>query len=804
MTAPVAKIEAAFGSTWKTAESYPWTAQSGTWGINTNKAYMVSGASGVATQPLLADGTVQFTFSTIQDACGMAFRVRDSSNLFTVQYVSAFATYNVNKWVGGAATNLGNTGLSGTSGDIVKVVLSGSSIGVYLNAALVLSVTDSAFDTETDHGFYCGAAAGVARFDDFSFVGSIPTVTDAFTRANSTTTLGSATSAQVWTDITAYVRESEGISASRGRRSVQEQFSTGSLSLSLNNETRRFDTLYSAGTYFGQLKPGVPIRVTTTPSGQSSRSVWRGFISGFPQRYDIGNTLSVVPIAGYGVFDKLARAKLPQSAVDVEVLADNPVAYWKLDDTAEAEMLDSSGNDRHGTYDNPALQQDALVADGGNAVFFDHVGDHRGKVTADLVTVFPISLETWVKFPRDLAAFHALLYAQRDTTLVPRFSLIVDSNPGSYSGTDGAVIIEWGYGGTRVASGGIAVDDDERHHVVAVLTTATSWALYVDGVADSLTMLFSGTPTSPWSNIARWTIGNVLNIKSGDFGLGGTIDNVAVYPSALSAARVLSHYNSGVSPWDGDTPDIRLGRILDVIGLPSDRRSFEVCTTLLGPTVLGQQRALDYMRLVEASEDGRMFETADGKVRFLNRYWGVTDAHATSSQVTFSDTGSISYRDLDIDPDDELLVNICTVQREGGAALTISNQTSVDTYGPADTSISVLLQTDAEARSLAEHVVLVRGTPAERVSKLRVPLHKYTGAQQASILDLEIGYLITVNRTPQKVGSAMALSLIIEGIEHTISSTEHWIEFNVSVAPRSGDYWIWGTSTWGETTVWGW
>jgi hypothetical protein len=188
----------------------------------------------------------------------------------------------------------------------------------------------------------------------------------------------------------------------------------------------------------------------------------------------------------------------------------------------------------------------------------------------------------------------------------------------------------------------------------------------------------------------------------------------------------------------------------------------------------------------------------------LNRYWGLIDTDATVAQAAFSDIAGIFYDDLQIDPDDELLVNICTVTRPNSAALTVTNDTSIATYGPADTSIDVLLQTDAECRSLGEHVVLIRGTPQERVSKLRVALHGLTPAQQAAILDLEIGYQITVARTPQSIGSPITLALSIEGVQHQIDSYEHWVEFNVSVAPDATNAFIWGTSTWNTSTTWGW
>ena len=70
--------------------------------------------------------------------------------------------------------------------------------------------------------------------------------------------------APTWVDVTAYVRHANGVDITRGRSDPWSHFMAGHLTLTFANTDRRFDSLYSAGPYFGNLKPGKQIRVTCT------------------------------------------------------------------------------------------------------------------------------------------------------------------------------------------------------------------------------------------------------------------------------------------------------------------------------------------------------------------------------------------------------------------------------------------------------------------------------------------------------------------------------------------------------------
>lgn len=608
-----------------------------------------------------------------------------------------------------------------------------------------------------------------------------------------------------WTDITDRALLGGGTKTKRGRDRVVDEFETGSQTIVLRNDDRAFDSEHAAGPYFGMLLPGVPIRVTLQPDGEAEMPIARGYAPDWVQESDDTNVWATCKVDGLGVFDKLSRATQQGSSVyDLEVLADGPLAYWKLDDQSEGLMLDSSGYGRDGIFDNAERSQDPLLADGGQSVFFDHVGDNRGRYYGQVVASFPCTIEAWVKTPRDLAAEKFIMIATDGYG--QGFSWGIRSSALSPNGEQ--VISRT----TRRERGTTRIDDDAVHHLVVSMATATSWDLYVDGVLESDTVLIAGSGTDVPSG-STWTIGNTVNMSGGDFGFDGFIDNVAVYPSALSAGRVAAHYEAGVAPWTGDRTDQRLERIFDGVGLPADRYDLEQGNTMLGTATIDDE-ALDVAMATEQAEDGRLFETADGVVRFLNRYWAVTAPEATNVQLSFSDdpvkvaAGThLPYTSPARTNGDSLLINSATGNRVGGPTIPHRDQVSIDQFGEASRQFSnLLLSSDAEVRSLLEYKVASRSIPQLCIPWLRVKMGKLTPAQQAAVLALEIGYRIEVERTPQGVGAASVIEFFIEGVEFELGAGDDVTAvFYVSPTPDDDDgFWIWGTSEWDVSTRWAW
>lgn len=82
-----------------------------------------------------------------------------------------------------------------------------------------------------------------------------------------------------YTDESAYVKT---VSTLRGRRAQFEQFNTGTMTVELENSTRRFDPTYASSPLFGNLVPRRKCRLSLTYNAVTYR-IFTGYIDGLAQ-----------------------------------------------------------------------------------------------------------------------------------------------------------------------------------------------------------------------------------------------------------------------------------------------------------------------------------------------------------------------------------------------------------------------------------------------------------------------------------------------------------------------------------------
>lgn len=508
------------------------------------------------------------------------------------------------------------------------------------------------------------------------------------------------------------------------------------------------------------------------------------------------------------LLDILGEDALPQTAYDAEVLANSPEAFWKLDETTGTQMADSSGNGRHGVFDNSILGQEPLVKGAGHSAEFPHVGDHRGRWSGEGLPVgAPTSIEAWVRTTRDAAATKSLVVVQRDASLGARLWLGIQTS--AAGSPDGEIVIDFaGLGTNYKARGSTRIDDDEIHHVVLTFAgnTAAEVLLYVDGALETKTLI-SGTNPGSWTSLLLWTVGNYTNTGAGDFGFDGFVDEVAVYSYVLTAEQVADLYEAGTTAF-AETSGERIDRVLDILGVPAALRDIATGDTTVGPAAYEGANAGTYMQAVAESEQGYLYvdHRNGGKLTFKGRYHRHTDTRSLTSQATFSDstTETLHYeRDgLVVDPRNaRSIVNIVDVEWRGGSVQARS-QSSIDSYGPRTRSLTTEAATPTAGLSAGDWIINRNSQPRERVRAFR--LHPGADARlRAPARALRINDRITFGRHPQQVGSATTKELIVEGLTHTFERGVDWSTSVRTSAADTGDVWIWGTSTWGETTIWG-
>ena len=116
-----------------------------------------------------------------------------------------------------------------------------------------------------------------------------------------------------------------------------------------------------------------------------------------------------------------------------------------------------------------------------------------------------------------------------------------------------------------------------------------------------------------------------------------TLDEVAVYASELTPARIAAHYAATVTRWVGDTTGARVNRVLDAIGWPTNRRDVDTGDVTMGPANLSAgMSALAALQVCETAEQGRLFQDVEGRIAFRARSSATTRPNESSVQTTWT------------------------------------------------------------------------------------------------------------------------------------------------------------------------
>ena len=218
------------------------------------------------------------------------------------------------------------------------------------------------------------------------------------------------------------------------------------------------------------------------------------------------------------------------------VLADNPLAYWRLGETAGTVAADASSGGRAGAYFGvPSLgAAGALNGDANTAVGFDGLGQRMEVPFAAALNGAQFTAEAWV-FPTGGAGRYRGVVSNRDYAAgVSRGWILYAAPDDTWQLWLGDGASSW----TRLY--GPTVQLNAWTHLVGTFdgTTAT---LYVNGapVASAPASTFIANPSRP----LRVAAGRNESSPA-DYWLPGRIDEVAVYGASLAQARVQAHYTA--------------------------------------------------------------------------------------------------------------------------------------------------------------------------------------------------------------------------------------------------------------------
>jgi hypothetical protein len=210
------------------------------------------------------------------------------------------------------------------------------------------------------------------------------------------------------------------------------------------------------------------------------------------------------------------------------VLADGPIAYWRLGEASGTTAVDSSGHAQTGTYMGgftlgvPA----AIVGDTDTAARFN---GSNGMVqvpdSAPLQLNSSWSIEFWAKQTSYMNTYPGIL-GKGDPTNPNGYGIWSDSHGGL-----------WFMRNNKVSgSGSDALTTTFRYFVLTYDTSSKKMRWYVNGaLATTTTMsLPNNSGAQPFQ----------LGQAAGLFG-NNDLDEVALYAAALSSTQVAAHYTAG-------------------------------------------------------------------------------------------------------------------------------------------------------------------------------------------------------------------------------------------------------------------
>jgi hypothetical protein len=227
-------------------------------------------------------------------------------------------------------------------------------------------------------------------------------------------------------------------------------------------------------------------------------------------------------------------------AYNTTILADSPLAYWKLDESSGAtQFADSSGNSHPATIAGTPVYSTASKVDIGS-IQFD--ATQYGSITSGawfgIRSTF--SVEAWFSTTttglRMLIGYDNIIQNPGNPTRVFQFYL---------SGGQVIFLPLMSSGSYAVASSpATTYNDGAWHHAVGTYD-GTSVRLFIDGTQVASVALSGSTTDGGGQPILLGS--GFSNSPGNTYQYIGYLDELAIYGTALNASQVTAHYNAGVA-----------------------------------------------------------------------------------------------------------------------------------------------------------------------------------------------------------------------------------------------------------------
>tara|TARA_R110002126_G_scaffold133290_2_gene277317 strand:+ start:198 stop:1433 length:1236 start_codon:yes stop_codon:yes gene_type:complete len=222
-------------------------------------------------------------------------------------------------------------------------------------------------------------------------------------------------------------------------------------------------------------------------------------------------------------------------------------------------------------------------------------------------------------------------------------------------------------------------------------------------------------------------------------------------------------------------------RINTVLDLPEinyqGARAIDTGSSTLGAFAISQDtNCLNYLQLINTSEQGYLFMSANGTLTFKGR----SSVLNPVAGATFNTDGTgIRYQSLINQFGDELLYNYIVTKSDAGAVQTTSNAASIALYQAQQYSLTNLLNsTTTEVAGLGNYLLGKYQNPVLRFTGLSTEMSALSATDQNIIFNLDMTSICTVVKN-FTVGTPATetQTLIVSGISHNITPSSHIVSF---------------------------
>lgn len=591
-----------------------------------------------------------------------------------------------------------------------------------------------------------------------------------------------------------------------GRDDELEDFPPGTATVLLWDRDRHLDPENAAGPYFGDLLPLVPVRIRSqNVDTLAYQDEFYGYVEGGWEWQGAPKETSDRQIALIDLLGVIGGRKLPD-IFDHAVMDLDPVGYWVLDDSQE-EVPDRAGtNDglltgNVSTGGLPVLDGDRPSTD--FAPDSEIAAEENEEVMAARVTITRSPL---VASPTNIT-WMATFRARRGAHTVTNARILVAHTDGNGPGKDTGAFAYITPTNRLCYVRVVAGSGLTYQHAAPIIGPGHVFFGQTSGLAIDTATLTSTTVSGQALHPIGVNIGGgpgVAAVQHWD----GWIGAAAIFDYALSTANRQAILDAA-ERLAGEKTDAAISWALDRLGIPAGLRNIDTGTVVLPPVLTEERDVLEFMREITATEGGGLYvdHRDGGKVRWTNRYSRFLATRSTVNQATFSDdpdaTGAIRYppEGLTISPNGlDGIVNEVTATWGGDGEVIVRDDTSIDAYGPRSRQIDTI-GPKALAQSAAEWLIHRYKDPRSRVRGVTAS-RRTTYSRDNNVQARRVDDLVALRVHPLRVGAASTTSLFVDGITNTVDDVTWETSFRFAQADTF-DPWVWGTSQWGSTTIWG-